>query len=106
MNKYLFEVSCTNCKESIDAKTMGELEYIMRKHDTNKCEFKEVDNTKYYSGYYISIPGIARYRDEVSSALEELVYLRGLDDDDCISLSNAIKILNDLRLELDDMIEK
>ncbi len=105
MNKYLFEVSCTNCKESIDAKSLPELEYIMRKHDTTKCVTKEVDNTKYYSSYYISIPSIARYRDEVSSALEELVYLRGQSDDDSISLSNAIKTLNDLRLELDDMID-
>ena len=102
MNKYLFEVSCTNCKENLDAKSIPELEYIMRKHD--KCEFKEVDNSKYYSGYYISIPGIVRYRDDLSSALEELVYLRGLNDNDSISLSNAIKTLNDLRLELDNMI--
>ncbi len=104
MNKYLFEVSCTNCKESIDAKSLPELEYIMRKHDTTKCVTKEVDITKYYSSYYISIPGIARYRDEVSSALEELIYLRGQSDDDIISLSNAIKILNDLLSELTDMI--
>ena len=104
MNKYLFEVSCTNCKESLDAKSIPELEYIMRKHDTNECETKEVDNSKHYSSYYISIPGIVRYRDDLSSALEELVYLRGLNDDDSISLSNAISTLNDLRKELDDMI--
>lgn len=104
MNKYLFEVSCTNCKESIDSKSVPELEYIMRKHDTAKCVMKEVDNSKYYSSYYISIPNIARYRDEVSSALEELVYLRGQSDDDIISLNNAIKILGDLFSELTDMI--
>ena len=103
MNKYLFEVSCTNCKESLDARSIPELEYIMRKHDTNECEFKEVDNeSKFYSGYYISIPGIVRYRDEVDSALEELVYMRGFNDD--ILLSEPIKILSDLRKELDDMI--
>lgn len=103
MNKYLFEVSCTNCKESIDGRSVAELEYIMRKHDTAKCVTKEVDNSKYYSSYYISIPGIARYRDEVSSALEELVYLRGLIFDN--SLDNTISILSNLRLELDDMID-
>ena len=104
MNKYLFEVSCTNCKESIDARSIPELEYIMRKHDTNECEFKEVDNeSKFYSGYYISIPGIVRYRDEVDSALEELVFARNNTINDDIIL-NTINILNDLRKELDDMI--
>ncbi len=104
MNKYLFEVSCTNCKESLDARSIPELEYIIRKHDTSECEFKEVDDkNKFYSSYYISIPGIVRYRDEVDSALEELVFARGKIDDDA-NIRNAINILNELRLELDDMI--
>jgi hypothetical protein len=103
--EYLFEISCTNCKENKDANSIAQLEYIMRKHNEDECKFKEIDNSKYYSSYYISIPGIVRYRDEVSSALEELVFLRGQSGDDIISLNSAISILNDLRLELDDMID-
>ncbi len=103
MNKYLFEINCTNCKENIDARSTAELDYIMRKHDKEKCEFKEVDNTKYYSSYYISIPSIARYRDEIDSALEELIDVRATIGSNT-SVINTIEILNDLRLELDDMI--
>jgi len=105
MNKYLFEVSCTNCKESLDARSIPELEYMTRKHDTSECEFKEVDDkNKFYSSYYISIPGIVRYRDEVDSALEELVFARNNTINDDANIRNAINILNELRLELDNMI--